>query len=435
MAGLRDLPIAMRVYLVTVLVAGCVLPPAVAIAAGAVHARWVEALVLFALAVLAERFTIHLTHKTAINVSSAPYLAAVLILPPAIPGAIAMVGGLIGHLSRQRRDPIEVGFNASVRGLSYLSAAYVYANLRDHPHLGPDVAGFGGIGAVVIAAATAHLISTVAIATAAGLQLQSNPLRIFAVTITSDLAPEAAITAIAIQIAFLAKTELILAPVAALPLLLVYIVFRESVQLRADTHRALADLVEVVELRDPYTAGHSRRVAETARALALRLGLTHEEADFIESAGRVHDLGKVAIDPAVLMKPGRLTDEEMTEMQRHPALGADVVARFAAYGEGWRLVRHHHERWDGKGYPDGLSGADIPMGARILAVADTYDALTSARPYREAKSTAFAIKILTEGAGTQWERSVVDALLAHLGIPAREEQSNPAPDLAVAHVA
>jgi HD-GYP domain-containing protein (c-di-GMP phosphodiesterase class II) len=125
----------------------------------------------------------------------------------------------------------------------------------------------------------------------------------------------------------------------------------------------------------------------------------------------------------------------MNEMQRHPGLGADVIARFAAYGDGWRLVRHHHERWDGNGYPDGLAGQQIPLGARILAVADTYDALTSARPYREAKSPAFAIKVLTDGAGTQWEPQIVEALLAHLGVPAPQPQPEPAPNPTVPQVA
>lgn len=165
-------------------------------------------------------------------------------------------------------------------------------------------------------------------------------------------------------------------PTLALPLVLVYVSIRGTVRLRENTQRVLTALVDVVELRDPYTAGHSHRVAALARALALRLGLMNEEADIVEGAGRVHDLGKVAIDPLVLTKSGKLTEAEYDEMKRHPVLGADVIARFADYRVGVPLVRHHHERWDGTGYPDG----QIPLGARILAVADTYDALTSSRP-------------------------------------------------------
>lgn len=171
-------------------------------------------------------------------------------------------------------------------------------------------------------------------------------------------------------------------------------------------------LVDVVELRDPYTAGHSRRVATTARLLALHLDLTTEEADLIESAGRVHDIGKLAIDPMILIKDGRLTAEEWAETRRHPGLGADVVRRFSAYQHASHLVRHHHERWDGGGYPDGLAGAAIPLGARILAVADTFDAVTSDRPYRPGRSPEQALAILRDGAGSQWDAGVVAAMEA-----------------------
>lgn len=435
LAGLADLPRGMRVYLLAVIAAGVVAPMTVAATtSGELDVQWPPAAALFVLGLVAERFTLHLTHKTAINVSSAAYLAAVLLLPSSLPGAFALTVGLVGHLLRRRRDPIEALFNGAVRGLTFMVVGSAYASLREIPHTGPEIAGFGGLGVLVVTALLAHLIATMAVAGAAGFQMETNPLRIFAVTFTNDLAPEAAVAALAVQIAYLLKTAPILAPVSALPLLLVYLVIRESVRLKSDTHQALADLVEVIELRDPYTAGHSRRVAETARALALRLGLTHEEADVIESAGRVHDLGKVAIDPAVLMKPDRLTDDEFREMKRHPALGADVVARFAAYGEGWRLVRHHHERWDGKGYPDGIGGETIPLGARILAVADTYDALTSARPYREAKTSDFALGILNQGAGTQWDAEVVAALVAHLAEKQPTTLAEP-PGVAAAQVA
>jgi HD-GYP domain-containing protein (c-di-GMP phosphodiesterase class II) len=157
-------------------------------------------------------------------------------------------------------------------------------------------------------------------------------------------------------------------------------------------------------------------VAELARLLALRLGLSPAEADHLLSAGRVHDIGKVAIDPLVLAKPGKLDAAEWAEMRRHPELGAEVIARFAAYGDGFRLVRHHHEAWDGSGYPDGLAGAAIPLGARILAVADTFDALTSDRPYRARLELDRAVAILRDGAGRQWDPAVVAALLAHLGV-------------------
>jgi putative nucleotidyltransferase with HDIG domain len=169
-----------------------------------------------------------------------------------------------------------------------------------------------------------------------------------------------------------------------------------------------------MELRDPYTAGHSRRVAALARILAQRLGLTAEEQDLIEQAGRVHDIGKAGTDSAILSKPGKLTEDEWRQMKLHPVHGANIVARFAAYQNAARIVRHHHESWDGTGYPDGITGEEIPFGARILAVADTFDALTTNRPYRDSRSIEVAIQILEEGAGRQWDARIVAEMCTYL---------------------
>lgn len=184
--------------------------------------------------------------------------------------------------------------------------------------------------------------------------------------------------------------------------------------LRAETHAALGALVDVVELRDAATAGHSRRVSALARTLAMRLGLPEADVDRIRVAGLVHDLGKLAVDPAILTKGGPLTDAEWVQMRTHPVHGAAVVARFAAFGDGARLVRHHHEAWDGTGYPDRLAGEAIPLGARILAVADTFDTVTWGRVYQPAISTGAALAILRVGAGRHWDPRVVGALSGYL---------------------
>jgi HD-GYP domain-containing protein (c-di-GMP phosphodiesterase class II) len=257
-----------------------------------------------------------------------------------------------------------------------------------------------------------HVVNTGLVAGAAGLQLGILPLRAWWHSLALDLTPHVTLSLVGAVAALVASQQLIALPFLALPVVLVHRAVRETIRLRVDTHEALATLVEVVELRDRYTAGHSRRVAATARLLALRLGLTAEEADVIESAGRVHDIGKVALDSAILTKPGRLTEEEWAEVRRHPELGANVLERFAAYYQGAAIVRHHHERWDGGGYPDGVAGEAIPLGARILAVADTFDALISDRPYRASHSVEAALAILQDGADRQWDRRVVETMVA-----------------------
>ncbi|MCC6315545.1 MAG: HD domain-containing protein, partial [Thermomicrobiales bacterium] len=221
----------------------------------------------------------------------------------------------------------------------------------------------------------------------------------------------AALVALGIVAALLVRDyPLALAPLIIPAALAQYALLRE-VQLRADTRAALAAMVDVMELRDPYTAGHSMRVAATARRLAAWMGLTGEEADLVETAGRVHDLGKVALNPTLLSKQGLLSEEEWVQIRQHPAHGAAIVEKFAGYRGCAVLVRHHHERWDGDGYPDGLAGDAIPLGARILAVADAFDAMTSARAYRPALRPEMTLAILEDGAGAQWDPRVVEVFI------------------------
>ena len=137
-----------------------------------------------------------------------------------------------------------------------------------------------------------------------------------------------------------------------------------------------------------------------------------EEIDLIVSAAQVHDLGKISIDNRILFKEGRLTDEERRQVNTHSAAGAELAGQFSMYGAGAAIIRHHHERWDGSGYPDGLAGDAIPLGARIIAVADVYDAMTSDRPYRAALSHEVAVSELMRGSGSQFDATVVEAFLA-----------------------
>ena len=163
--------------------------------------------------------------------------------------------------------------------------------------------------------------------------------------------------------------------------------------------QSLLGLANALEAKDEYTRGHSDRVAALARRLALEAGLAVREADVIAQSGLLHDLGKIGVPERVLKKPGPLTEEELALMRRHPLTGAQIVAPLEFFADGALIVRHHHERVDGSGYPDGLSGEAIPIGARIVAVADVYDALTSERPYRRALAHTVVLEQLAIEAG------------------------------------
>lgn len=178
---------------------------------------------------------------------------------------------------------------------------------------------------------------------------------------------------------------------------------------------SLQALANALEARDEHTRGHSERVAELARRLALAAGLPAPVAELVAQAARLHDLGKIGIPESVLRKPGPLTPGEWEVMRSHPLTGARILAPLEFFGEGACIVRHHHERQDGSGYPDGLRGENVPLGARIVAVADVYDALTSDRPYRPGLSHEAALGRLRREAGRTLDGDLVTLFLRLVG--------------------
>jgi HD-GYP domain len=194
--------------------------------------------------------------------------------------------------------------------------------------------------------------------------------------------------------------------------LVIYNGFKLFVTLQHETDHAMVALADSIDRRDPYTYQHSQHVAAHVGAIARHLGLPASQIDLIVAAARVHDLGKIATDNRVLLKPSSLTPDERHIIEAHSAEGEELAGKFSMFRQGRRFIRHHHERWDGKGYPDGLAGTDIPLGARIITVADSYDAMTSDRPYRKALPPDIAVIELRRCAGTQFDAQVVDAFMA-----------------------
>jgi putative nucleotidyltransferase with HDIG domain len=182
-------------------------------------------------------------------------------------------------------------------------------------------------------------------------------------------------------------------------------------QLQRGIYQSLLGLANALEAKDVYTRGHSERVGATSRRLAVALGLAPPDVEVIARAGLLHDIGKIGVPESVLRKAGPLTLDEWVVMQRHPVIGAQIVAPFDFFTAGAVVIRHHHERVDGRGYPDGLVGDEIPIGARIVAVADVYDALTSDRPYRLAMSPAEASTVLRAEAGQGLDADIVTVFL------------------------
>jgi len=173
-------------------------------------------------------------------------------------------------------------------------------------------------------------------------------------------------------------------------------------------------LVATLDARDRYTAGHSAAVAIYARDIAARMGLSAEEQELVHLCGLVHDIGKIGLPPGLLEKPGALTLEERRQMETHSEIGEQILRKVDDYGEIAEIVRHHHERVDGLGYPDGLGGTEIPLLSRVIAVADAYNAMTSDRPYRQALPSRVARLRLAQAVESQFDTAVVAAFEAIL---------------------
>ena len=215
---------------------------------------------------------------------------------------------------------------------------------------------------------------------------------------------------------------------ALFPLSLVHVSFRGYVKLQTEARATFEQISRLLDARDHYTAIHSEQVAELAVRIAATMGLQRSEVEDVEIAARVHDIGKIAVPDAILLKPGPLTRDEWAIMKKHPVISAELIEGLEIYGGVVDAVRHEHERWDGSGYPDGLRGEEIPLISRIIAAADIHNALTTDRPYREAFSAERTIEVIREMSGSDLDPDVADALLSVLGATPAEKPAQ-GPDL------
>ena len=365
--------------------------------------------VLVLLGAVATNFPVVVSPRYKADAAPAVYLAAVLLFAPAEAVAIIGASGLIGEgvlcLRRnpatgfQRRQPIDLVFNTSQLMVAGAVSALAYR----------WVLPANALTGAVLAAVVMYAISTGLVVVAAGLHNRRSPLEIWAEVAASDLKQTAALYVAGYLLALLSSGRPWLAIVMMVPVAAIQLALTRSVQLMEQTIAAVESMADVVDRRDPYTFQHSESVAAHAVRTARRLRLPDREVDMIRLAARVHDLGKIAIPDEVLHKQGRLSDAEFELMKKHPQTGADILAKFPEYRHGRELVLAHHERLDGLGYPRGLAGAAIALGARIIAVADSWDAMTSDRPYRKALDTEVALAELLRGRGTQWDPEVVNA--------------------------
>jgi putative nucleotidyltransferase with HDIG domain len=339
--------------------------------------------------------------------SSGVHLAAVLVLGPWAGGLVAASGVVV--VDGLRRAPARrVAFNASVFALAAVAGGYVFQSVGGTPGALHLPSGFLPVAALWLTYATVNTVFvSLVVSLDSGLALR--PLlrdKIFA-----EMPSAAAEAGLGVSLAFFALTEP-WAIVALAPLIVaVYQGLARHALQRRETARALETFANVVDERDAYTANHSERVAEYVRELAEALGLSGSDVARLRWAGRLHDLGKIAVDAAVLRKPSRLSEGEWASMRRHPRLSARLLRRFRFAGGAARAVEYHHERFDGNGYYR-IATEAIPLAAHFLTVADSYDAMTTDRPYRLALTAEAALAEIEAGAGTQYHPAVARAFVA-----------------------
>jgi HD-GYP domain-containing protein (c-di-GMP phosphodiesterase class II) len=379
--------------------------------------RVLDATLLLALVWLAGLFSIHLSFHTRVSVTAAPQFAAVLLLGNPLGPCVAATG-VVGYLGVlwywRRRNGFDLALNASEALITATAGALVVPVAL----ASPVPASVGLPLAAAAAAATMYLGNVTIIVVAVALRSRLDgwtALRdLYVSMLRATVWQHTGLYLLGLLAALNAPQYPWVPLLIAFPTTVVYFSYRANARLRTQTRAAVEAMADLVDMRDPYTFGHCQRVAELAEAVARRLRLSREQVDVIRLAARVHDLGKIGVPDQVLHKAGPLDPDEFAQMQRHPEIGAALLAKFPDYEQGRELVLSHHERCDGEGYPRRLTAHEVPLGARIIAAVDAYDAMTTDRPYRRALSPAFAAGELRRHRGRQWDAVVVDALLAVL---------------------
>src|SRR2546425_2996550 len=337
-----------------------------------------------------------------------PFLASVLLFPAPWPMVIAGTTGLVAHYIVRRKTLVRALFNTAQYMLFVGLGASVYAALGGHVGFDAVHLNFAAFAAMVLVFFVVNQ-GTVALAVSVttDISIREAWTRIAGDSLPYDLVS----SSLAIVLAYLfIKFQVVGLTVLVLPLFFVRHMYRMNLQLERANRELLELMVKAIEARDPYTSGHSVRVSEYARSMARELGLPAKHVDDIATAALLHDVGKIHEDFAPLLrKAGRLTPEERMLMQAHPVRSADLASTIAEFrGKVQTDIRNHHENYDGTGYPDGLVGEAIPIGARIIMIADTIDAMTTDRPYRKALSLSKALEEMAKYSGRQFDPRLVE---------------------------
>jgi len=434
-AGGSKLPTVALVYIWVVAVGAVLLTFAYLLNPGAgwpspscSPAELVAAGILFAFAgFFAELFPVQIpstrmfdNNKDNISLSSPAYIASLLLYGPALTVVVAGVSVLAAELWN-RKGILKAAFNSGQYVLTVGISGLFLLRTGTNPHsFASFVSSPQGMLTLALTLAAYLLVNTSLVAGILAMLKGSSILDQWKQDSWEIIAPYFGMLNVGTIAAILwtvSPLALVLLPV---PLLVLRVAFKATAQLKEETLRALIGIAEMVDSRDSYAYRHSVNVARYATQMATKLGLPLREVEMINLSALLHDIGKIGTPDEVLHKPAALTDDERAVMQLHPAEGAKVLRYFSLFRPGADLVLYHQEHFDGSGYPKGLAGEQIPLGARIIHVADAYQAMTSDRVYRKGMEPTKVVGLLIADAGKQFDPRIVTALvetLADSGVP------------------
>jgi len=342
------------------------------------------------------------------SVAFIPFLAAVLLFDHPWPMAIAGVTAVLVETLVRRKPMLRAWFNTAQYMLAVGLGGLAYRALGGYVGFGSFHFTFLPFAALVV---IFFAVNQGSVSLAVSLTTDSSVREAWTRIVGGSLLYDLVSSSLAILLTFLfIQLQIFGLAVLVLPLFFVPHMYQMNLQVERVNRELLELMVKAIEARDPYTSGHSVRVAEYARSVARELGLPPKQVDDIATAALLHDVGKIYEEFAPLLrKEGRFTPEERMLMQAHPGRSSELVGTIAEFrGKVQSDIRNHHENYDGSGYPDGLAGDDIPIGARIIMIADTLDAMTTDRPYRKALTLQRTLEELKTYAGRQFDPRLVE---------------------------
>lgn len=343
------------------------------------------------------------------SLSFIPILATAALAPHWVTVVAVGASGVAARLLA-KKEPLKTVFNLAQECLAIALAILAYRALGGVPLMGIEQSGSLSLFALFL---VFFITNSICVSGALGIVGDRSPWAIWRENTLKALPYDfLSLPVILFFVWTYTQYGTVGAFVFAVPLLVLRQLYKVTGQLEQTNRELLELMVAAIEARDPYTSGHSRRVADKARVIARAMGLREREVGRVVAAALLHDVGKIhEVFGAILSKPGRLTPEEQVIMRTHPVKSAELAATVTELRDVVPLIRHHHENWDGTGYPDGLRGEAIPLGSRIIMFADTIDAMTTDRPYRAALDAASVRKELLRYRGTQFDPLICDTLL------------------------